>query len=181
MIARKVGPRGLKRARTRLLDFLAEALGEDSSQAIVVFDAAGAPAKGADRSMKHKGIAVEFAVGQPTADDFIEAAILAQKRPKQLLVVSNDSRLQDAAKRRGVRSMNCMEFLDHLDRHHLEQRRCPNLARPTKAPPAEAPPARAKGEGTSPAETQRWLREFAGLEDEPELKEALKPFDFEMD
>ncbi|MBI3410603.1 MAG: NYN domain-containing protein [Planctomycetes bacterium] len=164
----KVGPRGLQRARNRLLNLLAEAFGAESDRVNVVFDAAGAPPKGVEGSTTHKGIRVEFAIREPTADDFIEGAIAAHKQPKELIVVSSDARLQGAARRRGAKPMACAEFLDHLD----------ELRRPRQARPEQ--PERGEHR-MSQRETERWLREFAGLEDEPELKEALKPFDFEVE
>jgi len=162
----KTNPRGFKRARDRLLDLLAGAFGAEAERVTVVFDAAGAPAKGAARSTTHKGIHVEFAVKMPTADDYIEAAIAACKQPKDLVVVSSDTRLQTAARRRGSRPLGCAEFLDHLE--ELRRPKQPRLK------PSERDESR-----PSERETERWMREFAGLENEPELKEALKPFDFE--
>lgn len=168
ILSGKVNSRGFKRARNRLLDLLAESFGAEAEQVTVVFDAAGAPAKGADRSTTHKSIHVEFAVKLPTADDYIEAALAACKQPKDLIVVSSDTRLQTAARRRGAKPLGCAEFLDHLE----------DLQRPKKA--RRAQPERGERR-LSQGETERWLREFAGLEDEPELKEALKPFDFEVE
>src|SRR5687767_8384598 len=92
----------LRAARRRLLDWLADtARGEPL---LVVFDAQDAPAASAETN--HRGVRVRFAFRQ-TADDLIEALLAADPRPGELTVVSNDTRLHEAARRRGSRVWSC--------------------------------------------------------------------------
>src|SRR5262249_53113494 len=57
----RVGPQGLEKARQRLVGLLHGALGTESTNATIVFDAAGAPA-GATDEQEYRGIQVRFAV-----------------------------------------------------------------------------------------------------------------------
>jgi hypothetical protein len=130
----------------------------------VVFDAAGAPA-GAPVEQDYHGIHVRFAPRHAEADDLIEELIRHAAAPRQLTVVSDDHRLQRAARRRRCVVLGCGDYLDELARHRVERRRPP-------------PEAGAKPEGVSPDEAARWLREFAGLQHDPALKELSDPEEF---
>jgi hypothetical protein len=77
-------------------------------------------------------------------------------------VVSDDHRIREAGRRRHCVVQTCGDFLDFLD--HRQG------TRPT-APHAEP----VKPEGVSREETQRWLREFADLADDPGMKELFDP------
>src|SRR5205823_14898097 len=82
---------------------------------------------------------VRSAVGQ-TADDLIEALLAAESRPGEITVVSNDSRLHEAARRRGSRAWSCQHFMDWL----AEPDRPPDgggQPRRSPAPPADEKPA----------------------------------------
>jgi predicted RNA-binding protein with PIN domain len=160
----RVGPTGLEKARLRLLGLLRGAHGDDAASVTVVFDAAGAP-PGAAEVQEYEGIQVRFAVRQPAADDLIEILIRRDAAPRQLTVVSDDHRIQTAARRRQCVVLGCGDYLDWLERRRP--------ARQTPAPQAPAKPA-----GSSAAETQHWLREFADLEKDPEWKDLFEPFDF---
>ena len=162
----KVKPLGLERARLQFQEFLVRAFGDHSSQVTVVFDAPRAPPKLA-REQTYKGLTILLSAGQQEADDLIEALIAKHSSARHLVVVSSDHRLQTAAQRKGAQSMDCTAFLDFLDRQHDGQ------------PVASA--AEEKKEQLSEQEINAWLKEFAGLEDEPDLKEAFKRFDFEKE
>jgi hypothetical protein len=166
ILAGKVKPLGLERARLRLQEFLVSAFGEGASQVTVVFDAARAPPK-VPREQTYKGLTVLLAVGQEAADDLIETLIARHSSPRHLAVVSSDHRLRTAAGRKGATAMTCGEFLDFLDRRRQAAPE-PGQARPEK-----------EDDHLSEQEIKHWLQEFAGLEEEPDLKEALKRFDFE--
>jgi predicted RNA-binding protein with PIN domain len=100
ILPRGIGPGTLERARTALLNFLAESLtADEASQTTVVFDAHHAP-KGLGRVTEHRGISVQFAPPGGEADDLIEQLIRADSAPRKLVVVSSDHRLHRAAKRR---------------------------------------------------------------------------------
>lgn len=144
---KRMGPTQLEKARLNLLGLLRGALGDEAAQVTVVFDAASAP-PGAREEQDYQGIHVLFAVRDDQADDRIEALIRHHSAPRQLTVVSDDHRLQQAARRRHCVAMRCADFLDLLEK----QRRRP-------AAPAEA----AKPEVVSAQETERWLREFGDL------------------
>jgi predicted RNA-binding protein with PIN domain len=144
---KRMGPTQLEKARLNLLGLLRGALGDAATQVTVVFDAAGAP-PGAEAEQKYQGIHVIFAVHEDEADDRIEELIRRASAPKQLTVISDDHRIQQAARRRQCAAMKCADFLDLLE----TQRRRP-------AAPVEAP----KPEVISPQETERWLREFGEI------------------
>jgi predicted RNA-binding protein with PIN domain len=161
----RLGPTGLEKARLRLLGLLAGTYtAEEASRVTVVFDAAGA-VPGATEVQEHKGIHVRFAVKHPEADDLIEILIGHDSAPKQLAVVSDDHRLQQAARRRHCHVVGCADYLEWLSRHRRERLR---------APPAPG----GKPLSVSEAEAQQWLGEFASLQDDPELKAFFDIYDF---
>jgi predicted RNA-binding protein with PIN domain len=155
----RTGPTVLAKARLRLLGFLHAAHKDDAADVTVVFDAKQAPA-GLPSEVDFEGIHVAFAVDQAQADDLIEMLIRKASVPRQLTVVSNDHRIQQAARRRNCVVLDCSAYLDQL-----EGSRRP----PPPRPPVEAP----KPDAVSGEETQRWLREFADLADDPGMKELF--------
>jgi hypothetical protein len=163
-LPRQLGPAGLEKARRRLLDFLKRAYGDEAPIVTVVFDAARAP-RGVPAEVDHQGLHVRFAVGHAQADDLIELLIRQAAAPRQLTVVSDDHRLQKAARRRRCTVVGCGDYLLWLG-----QRR-----KPRPAPPAGEP---AKPSGVSRQEAQHWLNEFADLADDPDLKELFDPYGF---
>jgi hypothetical protein len=76
----------------------------------VVFDAQAAPADTGEEV--YRGLSVRFAY-HATADDAIEAE-LAQAQPGGIVVVSDDGRLHEAARRRGCDAWQCRKFVDWL-------------------------------------------------------------------
>jgi predicted RNA-binding protein with PIN domain len=158
----RAGPHGLEKARTRLLGLLHGALGPRPPETTVVFDAAHAP-PGAAAERDDQGIHVRFAIDKEQADDLIEELIERRADPRHLCVVSDDHRIQQAARRRHCRALGCLDFFDELH-HHRRQR--------LTTAPAE------KEAASSPADTERWLRAFADLADDPGFKELFDPYDF---
>jgi predicted RNA-binding protein with PIN domain len=148
-LGKRVGPGVLEKARLRLLGLLHASLGDRSAAVIVVFDAAGAP-PGSVPEHEYHGLKIRFAPKGQQADDVIEDLILHDAAPKQLTVVSNDHRLQQAARRRKAKVLSCEEFLDLLAR----------LRRQQSAPPVGPE----KKEGETPEETNRLLEEFGDLD-----------------
>lgn len=163
VIRNRAGPTGLQKARRRLLGLLSGAYGDEASEATVVFDAAGAPA-GAAEEEDYQGIHVLYAIHQDEADDLIEALIQHHSAPRRLTVVSDDHRIQQAARRRHCPVLGCGDYLEWLDRHRRERNQPP-------------PETETKPERLSEQETQRWLREFQDLADDPALKEVFGPFE----
>ncbi len=157
MIQRDLAPGGLEASRRRLLVFLAEAFGADA-RVTIVFDAQHAP-RNISRRQTHHGLHIEFAPAGQSADDRIETLIDEAAEPKTLVVISNDMRLQNAARRRGARSWSHEALLDFLDKR-----------KPTAQPKPAADPAKANGP-MSAEEMKGWMEEFGHLQDDPELKE----------
>ncbi|MCI0640184.1 MAG: NYN domain-containing protein [Gemmataceae bacterium] len=154
----KLGPRGLEQARLRLLGLLAGSFGEASNLVTIVFDSAQSP-PGSTQEHEYKGLRVRFGSNEQEADDLIEELIAHHSAPKSLCVVSDDRRLQTAARRKGAAPMACAAFLDYLD----------DIRK--KAKPAEVR-EQEKPRRLSDKEISGWLQEFAGLEDDPDLKET---------
>ena len=132
----------LQAARRRLLDWLADSPAHAARAAAlcVVFDAQHGPAAPAEQD--HRGVRVRFAAGR-TADDLIEELLAAEPRPAGVAVVSNDSRLQEAARRRGAEGWPCPRFLDWLLDH---ERRAAPAAPPAEPEKPDGPPTDADEE-----------------------------------
>ena len=109
----------LQRSRLRLLDWLATELQDRVENVSAVFDSA--QDWGGNETI-HRGIHLRFSRGE-TADDLIEKIIRDEPLPAALTVVSNDHRLQQAARRRGCVSWNCGD-LSRLDRRRQEEDGC---------------------------------------------------------
>jgi predicted RNA-binding protein with PIN domain len=102
---------GLERARTRFLDWLADGAKGRDAVLRAVFDAQDAPA--ASPESDHRGVRVRFAFRR-TADDEIEELLAAEQHPSRVTVVSNDTRVQEAGRRRGSAVYTCEDFVDWL-------------------------------------------------------------------
>jgi hypothetical protein len=159
LIRGQAGPTGLQKARLRLLGLLHGTYKDDSPTVTVVFDAAGAP-PGADEEQDYQGIRVRFAVHNEQADDLIESLIRHDSAPRHLTVVSDDHRLQQAARRRQCVVLGCAGYLDFLER---QRRRRPRPSGPGKP------------EHLTEHEAQCWLHEFSDLENDPELRQLFDP------
>jgi predicted RNA-binding protein with PIN domain len=147
-LARREMPAGtLHQARRRFLDWLADAADRRAATLRVIFDALEAARQSPDSD--HRGVVVRFASGR-TADDEIEALLAEERKPSMVTVVSNDSRLREAARRRGAPFRSCEEFVDWT----LETR-----SRGT--PPS--PPREVDKPEPAPTEAERaaWLAAFS--------------------
>lgn len=159
------GPGGFERARRALIGVLAGSLGDAAAQTTVVFDAPAQPPPDHPETAPAPthGIRVEFASGSEAADARIEQLIRSDSAPKQLTVVSSDSRIRAAARRRGARAISSQSFWDRL-----VQRRTPT--RTQSAQPEEKPRGRASNE------RDFWMREFEGRISDDDLRELAGPF-----
>ena len=83
-------------------------------------------------------------------------------------MVSDDHRLQQAARRRQCPALGCLDFLEELERHRRLLRRPPR-------------PGTEKQESLSEKEKQDWESEFAALDDDPDMKELFNPYDFQIE
>jgi predicted RNA-binding protein with PIN domain len=152
--------RALERNRRWLLEMLRAGHGTEAGAVTVIFDAAHSP-PGARAEHDYHGIHVAFAVDEQRADDLIERRIREAPAPSRLTIVTDDHHIQRAARRRHCTVLGCAKYLEWLE-HHGERR-------PEPSAPSSKP------EGLTPEETQRWLREFAGLESDPSMKELSDP------
>lgn len=154
-LTRQSGRAALAGARRWLVGQVAS--GHDASENVtVVFD--GTVSGDAARDLQRRTQAqVRFSGGQ-SADDLIEELIAAEPRPQQLTVVSNDHRLQMAARRRGCIVQTCLDYYEQ------------QVMRPRAAVPAAAP---ADDDAVKPevteAETQQWIEAFRIDDDEDPL------------
>lgn len=136
-----------ERARVRFLDWLADGVKGRTASVRVVFDAQQAPVPSLE--MLHRGVRVRFAF-QRTADDVIEELVAVEPRPHMVTVVSNDSRIREAARRAECGVASCQEFTDWLIGGAAEYRGGP--ARPAAEPDKPEPDA---------SETDELLRAFS--------------------
>ncbi|VTR92698.1 Uncharacterized protein OS=Isosphaera pallida (strain ATCC 43644 / DSM 9630 / IS1B) GN=Isop_0059 PE=4 SV=1: NYN_YacP [Gemmata massiliana] len=111
LVNRKTPCAQFERARTRFLDWLADGVKGRAVTVRVVFDAQDAPAPSLE--MTHRGVRVRFAY-QRTADDVIEELVAVEQKPHAVTVVSNDSRVREAARRADCGVASCQEFTDWL-------------------------------------------------------------------
>jgi predicted RNA-binding protein with PIN domain len=153
-----VGPNQLAKARAGLLGLVAPVHGADP--ATIVFDARRPPAEVSTDEVQ-AGVRIEFATGEE-ADDRIEWLIAHDSAPKRLIVVSDDRRIRQAARRRGCAPWQCDEYLKWVAKKRRQQR---------------ARPATEKPSGMGPLETERWLAEFGDLDRDPEWDDLFGPFD----
>jgi predicted RNA-binding protein with PIN domain len=163
----RVGPSGLERARLNLLGILVGALADEARNVTVIFDARDPP-RGLPAASDYHGVHVVFAVEYEQADDLIEQLIRQASAPKNLTVVSDDHRIQQAGRRRQCVVLGCQAFLESLAKKRRERSAVP-------ADPVAKPPS------PSEAETLHWLEQFRDLADDPYLKELFDPYEFLKD
>jgi uncharacterized protein len=165
MIQRQMAPGGLENSRQRLFEFLTTAFQGRDADVTIIFDAQG-PTAGGKRLQEHAGLHIRFAPRTQSADDLIEELIENASQPEHLTVISNDMRLQTAARRRGASAWSHEDLLDFLEQGNAQ------------TPPA-VDDASEKSDHTSPAELRHWLKEFESLERDPKLKEFFDLDKFE--
>jgi predicted RNA-binding protein with PIN domain len=165
ILAGPVGPHGLEKARGQLLGLLRGVFEEEAAAVTVVFDAAHA-VPGLPPEQHIRGLHLIFAQAKQEADDVIESLILHASAPKSVHVVSDDHRIQQAARRKGCQVLGCEEFVAWLDSHRKEKRQ-QSAAKPEKQ------------QQLSDADIKFWLTEFGDVEHDPALKRAFESFDFE--
>lgn len=162
----RYGPGGLEKARRALLGALAAALGPDAQQAMVVFDAAGAPPD-VPQQYQYQGLQVRFAASHSDADALLEELIQADSAPRRLTVVSSDRQIQRAARRRRAHAVDSEKYLAEL--HERRKRN-----QPRRAAPRDEPSAKHRGV-ISPAELDYWLKEFQVPEERSDADERHMP------
>ncbi|MCS7014775.1 MAG: NYN domain-containing protein [Gemmatales bacterium] len=148
-----------ERARRALLQRIVGALGAEAEQVIVLFDAARAP-HCMSREEKFGPVTVRFSPRSQDADSVMES-LLSGYASAQVVVVSADRRLRQAARRHKCRAWSPEQFLAWLEkrrRQRIQGRQSAN-------------------DKLSPAlpDKDTWLREFAHLDQDPSLGEP-EPF-----
>jgi len=149
----KTARHGLQSARKALLNQLVAGHGPDAGGVTVVFDAQAAP-PGCRGEVEYRGIRVLFSQQGQSADDLIEQLIRDEPRPRLLTVVSDDHRIQQAARRRGCPVLGCLDYYERL------QQRAIRPSTPVLDSQDSRPGALSGPEQMSPQETQRWLDIF---------------------
>lgn len=116
------GPGNLLRARDRLLSWLSSHLDESElARTTVVYDAKMRSAE--TREQNVNGVRILFAVDYPDADSMIESLIERHAAPKQLTVVSSDSRIQEAARRRHAAAVRSLDWFEQMESRAQAQAR----------------------------------------------------------
>lgn len=118
----KQHPGSLSRGRQRMFSRLAEFIPADArNQVAIIFDAGHWYPVGeklsqqTSRSESCWGFDVRFADQYDEADSMIEDLIRQSSNPDQLLVISSDHRLIQAAQRRKAQSVRSQDCLDKLE------------------------------------------------------------------
>jgi predicted RNA-binding protein with PIN domain len=99
LVRRLDGPGNAQRARERLLSWLSNHLDDEQrARTTVVFDARRSTAD--QKELVVNAMRVLFAADHDDADSLIEELIARHSAPRRLIVISNDQRIQTAARRR---------------------------------------------------------------------------------
>ncbi len=112
--------RALEPVRNRFLAWLADAAQARASTLRVVFDSNKSRHRHTSLESVQNGIRVRFAYGR-TADDEIEDMLRSELRATRVIVVSNDTRLHEAARRSGGDFFSCGRFVDWLIEKPLDE------------------------------------------------------------
>ena len=167
-------PASITRSRTRLIQLLASLLpAEQCTNTTVVFDAKRIPLKETQIDSRKQGIRVLFAVGYESADEMIEELIAAHSHPKDLLVVSSDHRIQNAATRRKAKAIDSDVWLDQLE---SQQHRRKDSVKNSTNDPAQITPKPV----TNDIKSHDWHAEF-GMENNQASEELVREIEDELD
>jgi uncharacterized protein len=156
LVRKRVAQGELDQARRQLVERLQKDLAKLHGVVTVVFDAKRKPQRAPVEEMIGD-IRVLFAV-QREADELLEEMIAQHPQPRRLYVVSDDHRVERAARRRGAVALGCQAFLDLLEQPQAEPVR--------KKPVTPRQPM-------SEEEKAHWLREFGDIEIPDELRDAF--------
>ena len=165
-------PATITKSRTRLLQLLASLLpAEQCTNTTVVFDAKRIPLNETQIDSRKYGIRVLFAVGYESADEMIEELVAAHSHPKDLLVVSSDHRIQNAATRRKAKAIDSDVWLDQIE---SQPHRTDDSAKSGTKDPASTKPI------TSEIKSHDWINEF-GIEENLASDELVQKIEDELD
>ncbi len=166
---RRLGPDGLRKARQRFLNQLAELLGPvEAHQTTVVFDSS-TEHQALPREASQKGMTILFASPGEEADERIEQLICRHNAPKNLTVVSSDHRIRLAAAERALPTSSDDFWSQLQDRRERKHSRNEGAASPDRD---DRP-----GEGRDD-DSSYWVAAFRHVEEMPELRDVSRPADF---
>jgi predicted RNA-binding protein with PIN domain len=155
----RTGPQGLERARIRLIGALKGVFGDEVSQVTLVFDGDAA------EEIEHSnGLEIRYTDRREEADDVIESLLGHDGAPRQVIIVSSDRRLQDAARKRHATCIRSEDFFDYLEKWRRER-----LARASRV--EEKKPS-------GPIDRDYWMKEFGFSDDDAETQQLSGLGDF---
>jgi len=109
------GPKAMEAARKRFLDWMADSPGirkaTETPAIRILFDAQNSHKDHGTKTYRNLIVTFSF---KATADDYIEVLVAREPQPEKLYVVSNDHRLERAAKKAKCQPLSCEAFLDWL-------------------------------------------------------------------
>lgn len=151
----------LEQAREQLIQKIRTAHADaKSGDVVIVFDAKKAPTR-SDSEERRGPILIQYTYRQD-ADNWIIDFVEHHPAPRSLMVVTNDTHVQNEVRRRKARFWNCSEYLDWIESEPERQR----AARPELEKPSQ---------GTD----DDWaFREFGDLDSDPKMRKLFGP-DFE--
>jgi predicted RNA-binding protein with PIN domain len=158
-LVRPQGPKSLEKSRIALQEWLRKSHGARIANVTLVYDGRFSERPKQEIQDDH-GLRVQFSTGE-SADDLIEELLRHHTQPQRLTIVSNDRRIQEAARRRGAIPSSCNDYLDAI----MEQGHAP--------PPIPKVPEKP---AASADEVAHWLKEFSDLQADPELRRFNKMY-----
>lgn len=171
----KRNPASIAKSRGRLLQLLTGLLpAEQLAHTTVVFDAKRLPKQEPQIDSRKQGMRVLFAVGYESADEMIEELIASHSHPKDLLVVSSDHRIQNAATRRKAKAIDSDVWLDKI-----ESQRARDKAPKNKASHLSGKQPSNKKRVDSEVKSLDWKAEF-GIDNQQASDELVREIENEL-
>ena len=168
-------PASITNSRRRLIQLLSSLLpAEQIARTTVVFDAKRLPKQEPQIESRKHGIRILFAVGYESADEMIEELIAAHSHPKDLLVVSSDHRIQNAATRRKARAIDSDVWLDKI-----EKQRARGTSQTKNSTPGSAKQTSTEKRVDSEVESLDWKAEF-GVDNQQASAELVREIENEL-
>ncbi len=171
---RELPRRHLERVRRRFLNHLVDRTDSELAYAtVVVFDSNDKELpRTLPKESTHKGVTVQFAIDEESADDRIALLVSRHARPKDLVVVSTDREVRAAAERRRARALTSDEFLLDLQSGQCRFNRL--FAHPKLMEDDLVDQIRQLG--PDPEEAAYWRDQFRHLEIEQQAYREHDPF-----
>ncbi len=168
-------PASITKSRNRLLQLLSSLLpAEQLAHTTVVFDAKRLPKQESQIESHKRGIRVLFAVGYESADEMIEELIAAHSHPKDLLIVSSDHRIQNAATRRKAKAIDSDVWLDKIENQHAR-----DTDQATESKTSQPQQTRTHKRVDSETKSLDWQAEF-GIDNQQASDELVREIETEL-